>query len=115
MSASHFGLDNLTVIVDRNRLQQGDGTERTMSLEPLDARWRAFGWAVREVDGHDIDALIKALTAVPFETGRPSCLICHTHKGNGVSFMRDQAGWHHRVPTDAELATALEELGGPTA
>ena len=112
MAASHFGLDNLTVIVDRNGLQQGDETERTMHLEPLSDRWRAFGWCVRETDGHDVEALIRNLQSVPFENGRPSCLIAHTHKGRGVSFMEDRVEWHHRIPTADELARALAELGG---
>lgn len=110
MAASQFGLDNLTVIVDRNRLQQGDGTEQTVSLEPLFDRWRAFGWAVREVDGHDMDMLIRTFRAVPFEPGRPNCVIAHTHKGRGVSFMEDRAEWHHRVPTAEELTAAMAEL-----
>jgi len=112
MSAAHYQLDNLVLIIDRNRLQQGAETERTTRLEPLADKWRAFGWAVREVDGHDHAALGAALHGVPFEAGRPSCLIAHTHKGQGVSFIRDQVGWHHRVPTDDELAQALRELGG---
>ena len=99
MAAAHFKLDNLTLIVDRNGLQLGDTTERTMALEPLADKMRAFGWAVREVDGHDYGALLDAFAALPFEPGRPNCLIAHTHKGQGVSFMRDQAGWHHRIPT----------------
>jgi transketolase len=111
MSASHFGLERLTLIVDRNGLQQGDTTERTMGLDPLADRFRAFGWAVREVDGHDHAALLAALTATPFEAGRPSCLIAHTHKGHGVSFISDQVAWHHHVPTDDEYARARAELG----
>ena len=111
MAASQFGLDNLTLIIDRNRLQQGDRTETTIALEPLAERWRAFGWAVREIDGHDMPELIQALSEVPFEPGTPSCLIARTRKGRGVSFMEDRAEWHHRVPSDAELALALAELG----
>jgi transketolase len=111
MSANHFGLDNLTVIVDRNRLQQGDTTENTITMEPLDERWKSFGWAVREVDGHDLAALSEALQAVPFEAGRPSCVIAHTMKGRGVSFMENRAEWHHRVPTEEEIGQALDELG----
>ena len=110
MAAAQFRLDNLTVIVDRNRLQQGDETERTVGLEPLADRWRAFGWSVREVDGHDLDELIRTFRAAPFETGRPSCVIAHTHKGRGVSFMEDRVEWHHRIPTDEELVRALAEL-----
>lgn len=111
MAASQFQLDNLTVIVDRNGLQQGDETERTMRLEPLADRWRAFGWVVREVDGHDADALLGTFRAAPFETGKPNCVIAHTHKGRGVSFIEDRVEWHHRIPTDEELAAALAELG----
>ena len=110
MAASHYGLDGLTVIVDRNGLQQGDLTESTMRLEPLADKWRAFGWGVREVDGHDHAALLAALRATPFEPGRPSCLIAHTHKGHGVSFMSDQVAWHHHVPTDDEFRRAVAEL-----
>jgi len=112
MTAAHYELDNLVLIVDRNRLQQGAETERTTRLEPLADKWRAFGWAVREADGHDYAALQDVLGNVPFEAGRPSCLIAHTHKGQGVSFMRDQVGWHHRIPTDDELDRALRELEG---
>ena len=112
MAASQFRLDNLTVIVDRNGLQQGDRTEATVALEPLADRWRAFGWAVREVDGHNIVALQETSRSVPFEPGKPNCVIARTHKGRGVSFMEDRVEWHHRAPTDEELATALRELGG---
>jgi transketolase len=110
MAASHFGLDRLTVIVDRNGLQQGDFTERTIRLEPLADRWRAFGWSAVDVDGHDIPALIEILECVPIAPGRPTCLIARTHKGRGVSFIEDRAEWHHRVPTDAEIDLALAEL-----
>jgi transketolase len=112
MAASHFRLDNLTVIVDRNRLQQGDTTEQTMSLEPLAERWRAFGWGVVELDGHDIGTMVRAFASLPFEAGRPTCVIARTCKGRGVSFIEDRVEWHHRVPTDAELAAAVAELEG---
>jgi transketolase len=110
MAASHFRLDNLTAIVDRNGLQQGDETERTVGLEPLADRFRAFGWAVAEVDGHDCEALARTFAAVPLESGRPTCVLARTVKGRGVSFMENRAEWHHRVPSDAELAEALREL-----
>jgi len=117
MAASQFRLDNLTAIVDRNGLQLGAATEHTIGLEPLADRWRAFGWAVVEVDGHDHAALAATFDALPLEAGRPSCVIARTHKGRGVSFMEDRVEWHHRVPSDAELAMALEELAddGATA
>jgi transketolase len=114
MAASHFGLDNLTLIIDRNRLQQGAETERTISLEPLAERWKAFGWAVKEVDGHDLKRLTGVLRGVPFESGRPNCVLAHTRKGCGVSFMENRVEWHHRVPTAEELAAALKELGEVT-
>jgi transketolase len=110
MSAAHYQLDNLVLIVDRNRLQQGDWTERTMHLDPLADKWRAFGWSVQEVDGHDHALLLETFARVPFEQGKPSCIIANTHKGKGISFMQDNVVWHHRVPTSEELARALEEL-----
>ncbi|HWB85849.1 MAG TPA: transketolase [Bryobacteraceae bacterium] len=111
MSAAHYQLDNLTVIVDRNGIQQGDRTETIMRLDPLPEKFRAFGWAVREVDGHDYEALSNTLGATPFESGRPNCVIARTTKGKGVSFIEDRAEWHHHVPSDKELAAALLELG----
>jgi transketolase len=111
MAAAHYKLDNLTVVVDRNRLQQGDRTEQTMHLEPLADKWRAFGWHVVEVDGHDIGQLLTTFTAAP-RPGVPTCVIAHTNKGNGVSLMQDHVAWHHKVPNAAEFATAVAELGG---
>jgi transketolase len=110
MAAGHYGLDSLTLIVDRNGLQQGDATERTMRLDPLADRFSAFGWAVRELDGHDHATLLEAFGDLPLEPGQPSCLIARTHKGHGVSFMRDEVSWHHRIPTDDEYARATAEL-----
>ena len=109
MSAAHFGLANLTVIVDRNRLQQGDRTENTVALNPLPDKWRAFGFEVEEVDGHDHDALLAVLGARS-RSGGPRCIIANTTKGRGVSFMEDKAVWHHKIPSADELAQALEEL-----
>lgn len=110
MAASHFQLDRLTVVIDRNGLQQGARTEETIALEPLADRWRAFGFAVAEVDGHDVDSLVDVFGRIPLERGRPTCVIARTTKGRGVSFMQDRAEWHHRIPTSAELAAALAEL-----
>lgn len=110
LNAGHRGLDNLVVIVDANRLQQGDTVANTVEVEPLAAKWEAFGWSVREVDGHNYQALLDTFASLPFTPGRPSCIIAHTHKGKGVSFMEDQVSWHHHVPTDAELEAALKEL-----
>lgn len=110
LSAAHYKLDNLVVIIDRNGLQQGDFVEQTMRLDPLADKWRAFGWSVREVDGHDYNALLTVFNQLPFDWGRPNCIIAHTHKGQGVSFMRDRPAWHHHVPNADEYARALAEL-----
>jgi transketolase len=112
MAAGQFGLETLTLIVDRNRLQQGDTTENTVTLDPLADRFRAFGWSVVEVDGHDVDALLEAFAGLPVEKGRPTAVIAHTIKGRGVSFIENRVEWHHRVPTDDEMVRALDELGG---
>jgi transketolase len=112
MSAAQFCLDNLTVIVDRNRFQQGAGTEETIRLEPLADKWRAFGWSVVEVDGHDHAALRRCFKDLPLEPGKPACVIANTRKGRGVSFMENRADWHHRVPTTDELRMAIHELTG---
>ena len=112
MAAAQFRLDRLTVVVDRNRLQLGDTTERTVGLEPLADRWRAFGWGVVEVDGHDVAALASVFDRLPALEGRPTCVIARTFKGRGISFIEDRVEWHHRVPTDDELAAALLELDG---
>lgn len=110
MFAGHRKLANLTVIVDRNRLQQGARTEDTNALEPLADKWRAFGWDVTEIDGHDHAALLAALDAPATPRERPHCVIAHTFKGQGISFMRDQASWHHGVPNAEQYETALREL-----
>ena len=110
MAAAHYELDKLVCIVDRNRLQQGDRTETTMGLDPLPPKFEAFGWAVREVDGNDPAALLDVFSAIPFETGRPSCVIANTTKGKGVSFIEDRKEWHHRIPSDDEYERAVAEL-----
>lgn len=111
MTAQHYGLENLVVIVDRNRIQQGDFTETTLRMEPLAERWRAFGFAVVEADGHDCAVLHERLSRIPFEKGKPSCLIANTVKGKGVPFAENQPAWHHGVPTKEHLAAAASELG----
>jgi transketolase len=105
-------LSNLVAIVDYNRIQGIAPVSEVMELEPFADKWTAFGWAVREVDGHDHEALVRALTAVPFAAGKPSCLIAHTTKGKGVSFMEDTVLWHYRIPQGAEFDAALAELEG---
>ena len=111
MTAQHYGVDNLTVIVDRNCIQQGDFTDKRIRMEPLAARWSAFGFAVDEVDGHDTAALLERFAHLPIESDKPSCIIANTVKGKGVSFAENQPAWHHGVPNDEQLAAAAVELG----
>ncbi|MFB8267553.1 transketolase [Streptomyces sp. NPDC055955] len=108
MTAAHYGLANLTAVVDRNRLQQGARTEDTTSLDPLDKKWASFGWEVRVIDGHDHRAIMEAYA--PSTTGRPVAVVANTVKGKGVSFIEDRVEWHHKVPTDEQVILALEEL-----
>ncbi len=115
LAAAHYRLDNLVVIVDRNRLQITGSTEVVNALEPLADKFRAFGYAVREADGNDIPALLEAFAAVPFGPGKPSLLLANTVKGKGVSFIENQAGWHHHVPTAEELEIARRELAAQRA
>lgn len=110
MAAAHYRLDNLIVIIDRNGLQITGPTEQVNALEPLADKFRAFGYALREVDGHDVKALVNLFSQTPFEAGKPSLVLAHTVKGKGVSYAENVAGWHHHVPTEEELQTALEEL-----
>ena len=108
--AAHHGLSNLVAIVDYNRIQGLAPVPEVLELEPFGDKWAAFGWAVRNVDGHDHEALRTALGAVPFAPGKPSCLIAHTTKGKGVSFMENTVLWHYRTPRGAEFDAALAEL-----
>jgi transketolase len=110
MTAGHRKLSNLTLIIDRNRLQQGARTEDTVALEPLADKWRAFGWDVEEINGHDHAQLLRVLAAPATPRHKPLCVIANTIKGRGVSFMCDQAKWHHGVPDAAQFATAMKEL-----
>jgi transketolase len=108
--ASHHRLDNLTVIIDYNKLQSLAPVADTLALEPFVDKWRAFGWAVAEVDGHDHAALAELLQRVPLEPGRPSAVIAHTTKGKGVSFMENTVLWHYRSPQGGEFELAMKEL-----
>ena len=110
MLASQRRLANLCAVADRNHLQQGATTEATNDLSPLDAKARAFGWEVIDVDAHDVDALLDAFAAVPASSGKPTFIVAHSHKGHPISFMSDVVAWHHKLPTDAEVERALAEL-----
>lgn len=112
MFAAHHGLDNLVAIIDYNKLQSLTTVAKTLGIEPLANKFAAFGWTVREVDGHDHQALTDELSSTPWVEGKPSILIAHTTKGKGVSFMEDKVEWHYRTPSAEQLALALTELQG---
>ncbi|HEV3232413.1 MAG TPA: transketolase [Candidatus Dormibacteraeota bacterium] len=109
--AGSHGLGNLVAIVDYNRIQSLGRVEEVMDLEPLSDKWRAFGWAVVEVDGHDHAQLRAALAGPADAGGRPRCVLAHTVKGKGVSFMEDRLAWHYSTPSQEQLRQALDELG----
>lgn len=111
MAASHYHLDNLVVIIDRNGLQITGSTEMVNPLEPLADKFVAFGYALRHVDGNDTRALVELFDQLPFEPGKPNLVLAHTVKGKGVSFIENSHKWHHKVPSDEEYDTALQELG----
>ena len=112
MFAAHRNLDNLVAIVDRNGLQIDGSTEDVCAPGDLAAKFEAFGWDAREVDGHDIGALVEALSAAKAQRdGKPHAFIARTVKGRGVSFMEGQAGWHGKAPNADQLAQALADLG----
>lgn len=109
--APHHRLDNLTVIVDYNKIQSLGRTTDVLDLEPFEDKWRSFGWSTVSVDGHDLSALTMALSSGPLKPGSPTCVIANTLKGKGVPFMEDLLLWHYRSPNAEELAQALQELG----
>lgn len=112
MAASHYKLANLTAIVDANKISQSGRVADLISVEPLADKWRAFGWAVREIDGHAMGEIVDALEALPFDPDKPSAIVAHTVKGKGVRFAEDTYLWHSNAVTDEVYARALEELGG---
>lgn len=112
MFASHYKLDNLTVFLDYNGLQI-DGTNKdVMNIEPIDEKFRAFGWNVLKIDGHSMEAIIKAIDKAKKTKGEPTIIIAKTSKGKGISFMENQVGWHGKAPSAEEACKALEELRG---
>jgi transketolase len=108
--AGHHHLDNLTVIIDYNKIQSLGDVKDVINLEPFAAKWTAFGWETREIDGHDVGAIEAALRQLPIVPGKPSCFIAHTVKGKGVSFMEDKLLWHYRTPQGEEYEAAMKEL-----
>lgn len=114
MCAAHMGLGNLVVLIDYNKLQSDDRNENIIGLEPLKQKWDCFGWQVSEVDGHNLEELLHALVETSTDLERPSCIICNTIKGKGISFMEDKPAWHGSVCIkEEEISEALVELGVP--
>lgn len=111
MAAAQFKLSNLTAILDYNKIQQSGPVAQMLDLEPLVDKWTAFDWAVREIDGHDMNAIVEALDALPYAADKPSLLIAHTVKGKGVSFAEDSFLWHNNAVPDDVYEKAMAELG----
>jgi transketolase len=111
MLASHYKLDNITAFVDRNKMQIDGPTEQVMSLEPLGDKWRAFGWNVIEINGHDMRQILEACEKATQVMGKPTMIIAHTIKGKGVSFMEGAIAFHGKAPNADEYRIALKELG----
>lgn len=110
MAAAQFKLDNLTLIIDHNRIQQGARLAETNDLAPLAPKLEAFGWAVEEIDGHDMEQICRALSPATTTPGKPKCIVAHTNKGQGISFMSDNVAWHHKVPNEDQYRQAMAEL-----
>ena len=110
MLAAGQNMHHLTAIIDYNKWQATGRSQEVMALEPLEEKWKAFGWHSQRVDGHDFDAINKALNAARLENKKPSVIVADTIKGKGVSFMEDDNNWHYRTPNAEELAAALTEL-----
>ena len=112
MCAAHYKLDNLTAFIDSNGLQIDGKCEDVMNPGPIDQKFKAFGWHVIEIDGHDLEAIQKAIDEAKNTKGQPTAVVCHTVKGKGVSFMENQAGWHGTAPSKEQCEIAIKEIGG---
>jgi transketolase len=110
LTASHYKLDNLCAIIDNNKLQITGSTSEVCNTEPIDAKFESFGWTVRHVDGHDLNALKATFQDLPFTENKPNLVIAHTIKGKGISYMENTVKWHHGVPDEKQYHDALTEL-----
>ena len=110
MAGNQYKLDNLVAIIDRNTLQISGTTEQVMSLESINDRWSAFGWDVKEMNGDDMEDILKTFDSIDYNNGKPHLLISHTTKGRGVSFMEGIAKWHHGVPSAEQYEQAIKEI-----
>ena len=112
MTASHYKLDNLCVIIDNNNLQIDGKVDEVMSIYPIDEKFKSFGFEVITIDGHDIKQIIEAFDKAKQVKGKPTAIIAKTIKGKGVSFMENIADWHGKAPKEEEYKIAMKELGG---
>ncbi|SHE75203.1 transketolase subunit A [Thermoanaerobacter uzonensis DSM 18761] len=112
MTAAHYKLDNLTAILDFNGLQIDGPNREVKNIEPVNEKFKAFGWHVIEIDGHDFDQIDRAIEEAKATKGRPTLIIAHTIKGKGVSFMENQVGWHGSAPNEEQRQKAIQELEG---
>ena len=110
LTASHYKLDNLCAIIDHNKLQITGPTSEVCNTDPIDKKFESFGWVIRHVDGHDLEALKSTFDAIPFSEGKPNLVIAHTVKGKGVSYMENVIKWHHGVPSEKQYQDAISEL-----
>jgi len=110
--APHHGLDNLVAIVDYNKIQSFGRVRDVLNLDPFAAKWESFGWRVCEIDGHDHAQIAQTLATIPRPSAKPTCIVAHTVKGKGVSFMEDRVLWHYRCPDAEERRLAFAELEG---
>jgi len=110
LSASHYKLDNLVAVLDKNGLQIDGFTKDVMDTEPLSDKWRSFGWKVIEINGHDFDQIEEAFNEAAGQSDQPCCIIADTVKGKGVSFMENMCDWHGKAPSEEEKAKALSEI-----
>jgi transketolase len=110
MCAAHYRLQNLTAIIDANKVSQSGHVADIVGIEPLADKWRAFGWEVREIDGHNMGQIVEALDALPLHPAKPSALIAHTVKGKGVSFAENTYVWHSNTVSDEIFDRALADL-----
>lgn len=115
LTAAHYKLDNLCAIIDYNKLQISGTTEEVCNTSPIDKKFESFGWAVKHVDGHNLEELVKTFASLPFEKNKPSLVIAHTVKGKGVSYMENQVKWHHGVPDEKQFNLALHEFDATLA
>lgn len=113
--ANHYKLNNLIAIVDYNKMQSMDYCENTIKLEPFEEKWKAFGWNVITIDGHNHNEIKKSITDINYNLGKPTVIIANTIKGKGISFMENNIVWHYRAPEGEEYTNAIKELEGSKA